>query len=440
MGRVGAVIEPVRERHEALEGRLPEQHRQGQPEAPRIGDQVPVARKAGQPLQLRKRQVAGAQHVVGRRRVEAQVERLGVAGDRCPAQPLQDTQLDLVGTDRRQAVEAGGEALDGFARQPGDQVDMEVRARLGQQPGQVLLGAPIVLSAADQCLDLRVPGLDADLELQAAGRKARDQLAQRRRQMVGHQLEVREHRVVGRRLDPFQEKAQDRRAGVRLQVEGAVDESEVPGAPRVQGVERLQHPGQRERPGGLVERRQAELAFERTAARGFQVEMAFAQVAIAVLVIGQGDCVEVRAVAGDHLHQRSRSVEQLAGQSGESLLGCAGDDVIGQRADRLRPGLVAHLGPAQHDRHLGRDPAQHLDQPGGLLDVPDVDPEADHPRRLREQFLDHVLGPRADHEFHDRRAFAQPAQVRAQAAQPQRGMGMTGVEAAEDQFRHRWGM
>ena len=51
--------------------------------------------------------------------------------------------------------------------------------------------------------------------------------------MVWHQFEVRKHRIVRMRGQFVGEKLQDAQAGLDVQIEGAVDEFEQPGAARM---------------------------------------------------------------------------------------------------------------------------------------------------------------------------------------------------------------
>ena len=97
-----------------------------------------------------------------------------------------------------------------LARQPGDQVRVDVHARLAPQEAEVVLQPLIVLAAVDQRSRLLVERLDADLELERARREPGDHLAQRLRQPVRHHLEVEE--VPG--LVALEEELQDGPAGV----------------------------------------------------------------------------------------------------------------------------------------------------------------------------------------------------------------------------------
>jgi hypothetical protein len=97
-----------------------------------------------------------------------------VADDRRAAQALEDAELDLVRLQRPQLVEAFGKALHRLAGQAGDQVDVHVGVRLLGQPADVVGGLLVVLLAADQRLHRGIEALDADLELQRAGREFGD--------------------------------------------------------------------------------------------------------------------------------------------------------------------------------------------------------------------------------------------------------------------------
>ena len=84
----------------------------------------------------------------------------------------------------------------------------------------------------DQLFDLRIEGLDANLELQPARRELRDEFPQSERQPVRHHLKVDEE-AVG---PAIQEELQDGAAGARVQVERAIDKFELPHAALQQPV------------------------------------------------------------------------------------------------------------------------------------------------------------------------------------------------------------
>ena len=95
-----------------------------------------------------------------------------VAHDRRAAQALEDADLDFLRAQRDEPVEAGGEALQRFAGQADDQVGVDVDAGLRRAGSAGCLSSlVVVLPAADAFGDVVVEGLDADLELQRAGRE-----------------------------------------------------------------------------------------------------------------------------------------------------------------------------------------------------------------------------------------------------------------------------
>src|SRR5262245_17320554 len=99
--------------------------------------------------------------------------RFSVPVYRRAAQALQYADLNFVRLQRMQAVESAPETFEIFPRQPGDQVNVNQRVRLLAQPADIRFGLRVVLSARDACLNVRIPGLNADFEMQCARRKAR---------------------------------------------------------------------------------------------------------------------------------------------------------------------------------------------------------------------------------------------------------------------------
>src|SRR5690606_17760860 len=165
---------------------------------------------------------------------------------------------------------------------------------------------------------------------------------------------------------------------------------------------------------GTVERRQAELTPERASARRLDVDDAMAQVFVAVERIRRLQRVGRDRLAGDDPLRRPGAREQLAAQLREGHVGGSGDHEVGVAADLLRFGLVADLGAADDELYLGRDARQDRDQPRGLLDVPDVDAEADDPRLPREDALGQRFGARADDELDELSSLPQRAQTTVQ--------------------------
>ena len=112
--------------------------------------------------------------------------------------------------------------------------------------------------------------------------------------MIGNQLEVDEQII----RQSFQEKFKYRQAGGDFQIESTVDKTEMPRAAVVQHLEFAEKTLNFEGPRGFIQRRQAELAFERAAARGFDINEAPRDVFVAVFAIGQRDVSERRLFAG----------------------------------------------------------------------------------------------------------------------------------------------
>src|SRR5690606_12921701 len=76
------------------------------------------------------------------------------------------------------------------------------------------------------------------------------------------------------------------------------------------------------------------------------------------------------------------------------------------------------------------------DKPRGLVDVPDVDADADDLRLLGEDRFQDVDGPLADVEFEELRMLAEFAEVGVEVAQPERGVREFGVESRENEVGH----
>ena len=100
-------------------------------------------------------------------------------------QALEHADLDLLGREPDEAVEAGGESGQILAGQPDDEVRVHVHPGALAQEAQVPLDRGIVLAAVDALEHDGIEALDADLELQRPRRKAREDLAQGLGQPVG---------------------------------------------------------------------------------------------------------------------------------------------------------------------------------------------------------------------------------------------------------------
>src|SRR3569623_722245 len=190
MSLAGLGIQPIAQRHEARERRRRQQTGSRAAKASGIADQIPITREAIEALQRGEIELIAREHVVRRIRVVAHGVRRGVAGDGRAAQPFQCPYLDFMRIERDQTIESRAETREVFAGQAGDEIGVEMGPRLLPQPADIMLGLLVVLTAADARLHLWIEALDADLELQRAGRKADDERAQTLGQMVGYQLEM----------------------------------------------------------------------------------------------------------------------------------------------------------------------------------------------------------------------------------------------------------
>src|SRR5205823_11829216 len=143
----------------------------------------------------------------------------------------------------------------------GNQIGVKMDAGPRAQKTDVIGQPVIVLPAADQSANFRIEGLNADLQLQCAGRKPRDQFAQGVRKPVGN------HFKMDEQAGPvaLMKKLKDGFADADIQVERAVNKLEKLHPTLEQSIERIQQGGQRELPHRNVQRGEAEFAGERTA-------------------------------------------------------------------------------------------------------------------------------------------------------------------------------
>ncbi len=143
-----------------------------------------------------------------------------------------------------------------------------------------------------------------------------------------------------------------------------------------------------------------------------------------------GDEAEVgRRAAEPSLHGLAR--EQARRHPRQLEVRFASEHHVGEPRERVVGGRMADLRAAEHQAHLRCDRAQHPDDLLGLDAVPDVDPEADEARPLREQALGDERRRVVDGELADRGAIRQRAHVGEQAAQPERGVAVARVQGGE---------
>ncbi len=363
-------------------------------------------------------------------------EGFGVANDRGATQAFEDAELDFVGPQRVELIKAAREAFEVFAGQAGNEVDVQVGLRVIAQPSEVVGCLAVVLLARDALLHFGVEGLDADFELQCAGGKAGDAGFKRFGQVVGHEFEMQEARIVGSRFNFSDEEVKDGEAGFDVEVEGAVNKFEAARAACVERVELGKEGLRVEWPGGLVEGGETEFTFERAAARSFDIERALADVFGTEFAVGQREGIERGLFARVHFHQRLRAVEQLLAQFGESDVAPAGDDMVGALADALLAGLKADFGAAEHDGDSRLGSLKDGDHRLGLAHIPDIDAKADDAWIKRKQRIGNLLRRAADGEFGEVRVGLKRTHIGQQIAQPERGVGIAGVEGGEHNPGH----
>src|SRR5262249_23634759 len=115
-----------------------------------------------------------------------------VTNDGSAPKSFENADLDFLGAKCDQSVEPSGKAVDAFARQSDDQIGVQINAGLVAEEVKIFFEALIILPALDEDTNLLIKGLDADFELQRAGREAGDDGSQRFRQPVRDHFEVEE--------------------------------------------------------------------------------------------------------------------------------------------------------------------------------------------------------------------------------------------------------
>ena len=126
------LMKPIAPLEECMERRIvfaPDQ-RSGSCKPAAIADQIPVASKAADALECGEVKPLILEDFVGRIGRVDHFKGAIVARDGGAAESFQDADLDLVRTERKQAVEPGGEAFDGFPRKTGDEIRVDMDAGL----------------------------------------------------------------------------------------------------------------------------------------------------------------------------------------------------------------------------------------------------------------------------------------------------------------------
>ncbi len=220
-----------------------------------------------QPLHCRKIDQSIAEYLVGGMGAVHHVPGGVVTHDRRASESLEDPHLDFVRDEGDQPVEALAKAGHILSRQADDQVRVQMNAGLAAEPCQVLFHRHEVLTARDEPPGLRIPRLNADLELQGAGgnRRTRSRSGSGKRSGTISKWANRPRSARARQNSRIARLTR----GLRLNVRS--DDFELSTPAIKQAFEFGQQAFERELPNGNIERRQAEFTFVRTPARGLHI-------------------------------------------------------------------------------------------------------------------------------------------------------------------------
>jgi len=327
VGASQSLMEPVAELEERVEGRRltgPEEGC-GLREVAAVGDEIPVAGEAAQAFESLEVEGLRLEEIVGWEGVVDHGPFLVVARDGRSAEAFEQADLDLVRLQGEEAVEAAGEGLERFAGESRDEVGVDVDAGVVVEEAEVLLEARDVLSAADALAHLGVEGLDADLELKAAGWESWEEGPDFVREAVGDHLEVEEQIV----LPVVEEELEDGGAGVATEVERSVDELEAAQSAVKEAAPVLEERFEGEGADGHVEGREAELAGERAAAGRLDVDRAVFEVVIGVFRVGGQESGGIGEWGMEDVWDVVVAGQEVAADVGEGEVGLACDDVVG---------------------------------------------------------------------------------------------------------------
>lgn len=167
VGAAKALEEVVAPLHEALEGGVavgPEEG-SGVDEVAAVAGEVPDFGEAAEALHGGEVDEAGGKDLVGGVGAVDEVVGLFVADDGGAAKAFEEVDLDFLGAEGEEAVEAAANGVEVFAGESEDEVGMDVGAGVFEEPADVFFGALVVLAAGDEGGDVLVEGLDADFEL-----------------------------------------------------------------------------------------------------------------------------------------------------------------------------------------------------------------------------------------------------------------------------------
>ncbi len=254
-------------------------------EAAAIGDEVPRAGEAAQTLERGEVDQFILEYFVGRLGVIDHFPFAVVSADGGAAQAFEDADLDFVRVEGEEVIESLGETLERLPGQAEDEVGVEVSAGFLSQEAEVFFRALVVLPSSDSFCDLWIESLDTDFELERSRGELLDRGAERFGEAVRDHFKV-EEQIRG---EAVEEEVQERLAGLEIEVEGAVDELEMPEALIEEVLELMKQGVEGEGADGGVEGGQAELAGIRAAAGSFDIDDAVLDVLGGVEVVGEGE-------------------------------------------------------------------------------------------------------------------------------------------------------
>ena len=237
-------------------------------------------------------------------------------------------------------------------------------------------------------------------------------------------------------LHASEEKLEDGAADVRIQIKSAIDEFELPHAAIQELIERLQEEFERCVADWHIKRGQAELAGEWTAARRLDIDHAMGDIVRIVKIVRQLQIGERWRLRVDQLHQRPFAAQQAATEIGEFEIRFPCYREVRLLNDCLLFAFVADFGTTQNNNHPRGGPLEDADEFGHRGDVPDVNTQPENSWLPRENRLGHVDRALGDIELGDLGSRSQFAEVRVQIAQPERGVGVTGVERTQQNLGH----
>ena len=182
------------------------------------------------------------QNFIGRMRVVDHLPFGIVPDDGRAAETFEDADLDFLRIEGDETIESGGKIFDAFAGQANDEVGVDMNACLLAQEMEIVLEAGVILATFDERADGFVERLNANFELQRAGRKTGNHFAQRGGQAVGDHFEV--VKMAG--LVALKKEFKDGFAGRDVEVESAVHELELLNPALKQAREMIKQAGQGE--------------------------------------------------------------------------------------------------------------------------------------------------------------------------------------------------